>query len=201
MLNLEQGGFLAQPHTSAGRMPTVKAYRYFVGHLLKGKESRLPEKDQRAIDKTIDHAPKNTHAMSSVLAKTMANLTEDVVISGIRDTDEFYRRGFANIFEWPEFEEAENIFGSGSIFDQFENYFGELFQQSPDQDVVMYIGRENLMVGEPGRNAANETVIITKYPLPRGYEGISAVIGPMRMAYDHNMAMLRYVAKRMNELE
>ncbi|MDO8494926.1 MAG: hypothetical protein Q7S32_00160 [bacterium] len=209
MLNLEQEGFLAQPHTSAGRVPTDKAYRYFVDHLLKDKESNLPEKDRKAIDKTIENAPKNPHAMSSGLAKTMANLTNDLVISGIRDTDEFYRMGFANIFELPESDEVENIFGSGSIFDQFENYFGQLFQQwpalnrrgEPDRDVVVYIGRENLAVGDPERDTVNEAVIITHYPLPKGYEGISAVIGPMRMAYDRNMAMLRYVAKKMGELE
>ena len=35
MAELEQLGFVASPHTSAGRVPTVKAYRYFVDSLLK----------------------------------------------------------------------------------------------------------------------------------------------------------------------
>src|SRR4051812_29200853 len=33
MAYLEQEGFLAQPHTSAGRVPTDKGYRFFVDHL------------------------------------------------------------------------------------------------------------------------------------------------------------------------
>jgi heat-inducible transcriptional repressor len=33
MAVLEQEGFLAQPHTSAGRIPTDKGYRFFVDHL------------------------------------------------------------------------------------------------------------------------------------------------------------------------
>ena len=33
MSELEDGGFLMQPHTSAGRVPTDKAFRYFVDHL------------------------------------------------------------------------------------------------------------------------------------------------------------------------
>ena len=33
MAYLEQEGFLVQPHTSAGRIPTDKGYRYFVDHV------------------------------------------------------------------------------------------------------------------------------------------------------------------------
>jgi heat-inducible transcriptional repressor len=33
MAGLEEAGFLLQPHTSAGRIPTERAFRYFVDHL------------------------------------------------------------------------------------------------------------------------------------------------------------------------
>ncbi len=36
MVSLEREGYLAQPHTSAGRIPTDKGYRYFVDHLQSG---------------------------------------------------------------------------------------------------------------------------------------------------------------------
>lgn len=206
MLDLEKEGYLTQPHTSAGRIPTDKAYRYFVDHLLKDKESNLPERDRKIIDQTIESTPKNPHAISSGLAKTMADLTDDFVISGIQDTGEYYRMGFSNVWELPEFRAIENLFGFGSIFDQFESHFANIFRQWPTrgevrpeqsgQEVVVYIGREN-----PIHDIVNEAVIITHYPLPEGYEGISAVIGPMRMAYDHNMALLKYVTRKMKELE
>lgn len=195
MLNLEKEGYLAQPHTSAGRVPTDKAYRYFVDNLLKEKETVLSEKDRRIIDKTIQSSPREPHAISANLARSMAHLTDDLVLSGIADTDEYYRVGFSNIFELPEFAQMEDIFGLGSIFDEFESYFHSILSQFSGEDLLVYIGREN-----PGRNTAKETVLITRYPLPHGYEGISAVIGPMRMAYDRNMALLKYVTQRMKEL-
>jgi heat-inducible transcriptional repressor len=34
---LEREGFLVQPHTSAGRVPTARAYRYYVDHITRGK--------------------------------------------------------------------------------------------------------------------------------------------------------------------
>jgi heat-inducible transcriptional repressor len=36
MVSLEREGYLAQPHTSAGRVPTDRGYRYFVDHLQRG---------------------------------------------------------------------------------------------------------------------------------------------------------------------
>lgn len=196
MFALEKDGYLAQPHTSAGRVPTDKAYRYFVDNLLKEKEAVLSEKDRRVIDKNIESAPRNPHAVSSRLAKTMAGLTDDFVISGIADTNEFYKVGFSNIFEMPEFEFAEDIFSFGSIFDEFENYFRSFFNKLPENDILVYIGREN-----PNRETSKETVMVVRYPLPEGYDGVSALIGPMRMAYERNMAILKYVAKKMNQFK
>ncbi len=44
---LEEMGFLTHPHTSAGRMPTEKGYRYFVESLM--QEFELPPVEQRMI--------------------------------------------------------------------------------------------------------------------------------------------------------
>lgn len=44
---LEELGYLAQPHTSAGRVPTVRGYRYFVEHLM--EQAQLPVPEQRMI--------------------------------------------------------------------------------------------------------------------------------------------------------
>ncbi len=47
MVALEHHGFLNQPHTSAGRVPTERGYRYFVERLM--SESQLPLDEQRTI--------------------------------------------------------------------------------------------------------------------------------------------------------
>src|SRR3989344_2005463 len=153
MMELEKNGYLRQPHTSAGLVPTDKAYRFFVDQLLqeKEKESDLPEKDRRAIDQTIKGSAPEAHAISSGLAKTVSGMIDDFVISGIADTNEFYRMGFSNILESPEFSAGggsafggeDDFFGFGNIFDEFENYFGRFFNQLRPEQLVVYIGREN----------------------------------------------------------
>src|SRR6266849_876238 len=49
MSELEEYGLLEQPHTSAGRVPTDKGYRYYVDHMLGA--SRLSKNDLTAIEK------------------------------------------------------------------------------------------------------------------------------------------------------
>lgn len=47
MAALTERGYLRQPHTSAGRVPTEEGYRYFVGRLL--RDTELPDAAQRTI--------------------------------------------------------------------------------------------------------------------------------------------------------
>jgi heat-inducible transcriptional repressor len=47
--DLEEAGYLEQPHTSAGRVPSDKGYRFYVDHIL--EQTRLPESDENAIQR------------------------------------------------------------------------------------------------------------------------------------------------------
>ena len=47
MADLEEKGYLSHPHTSAGRVPTDKGYRYYVDQLM--DEEELVEKDRQRI--------------------------------------------------------------------------------------------------------------------------------------------------------
>lgn len=47
MVSLEDEGYLLQPHTSAGRIPSDKGYRYYVESLM--EEEELPDEIQRTI--------------------------------------------------------------------------------------------------------------------------------------------------------
>src|SRR6266404_3221269 len=49
MCELEDFGLLEQPHTSAGRIPTDKGYRYYVDHM--PDSTRLSKNDLRAIER------------------------------------------------------------------------------------------------------------------------------------------------------
>ena len=51
MADLEDSGFLQQPHTSAGRVPTDRGYRVFINHLMKSRALSLRERE--TIEKEV----------------------------------------------------------------------------------------------------------------------------------------------------
>ena len=61
MADLEEMGYLSQPHTSAGRVPTDKAYRFYVDHLRDmpwaDKPARAGEAPARAVDRIMAETP------------------------------------------------------------------------------------------------------------------------------------------------
>ncbi|MFC1485492.1 heat-inducible transcriptional repressor HrcA [Candidatus Latescibacterota bacterium] len=60
MKELEDEGYLSQPHTSAGRIPTVKGYRYYVDYLMPTPD--LPEYQAEHIKTLIEQAIRENDA-------------------------------------------------------------------------------------------------------------------------------------------
>lgn len=54
MADLEDLGYLHQPHTSAGRVPTERGYRFFINHLMQSRS--LTQREREVIDDQVSHA-------------------------------------------------------------------------------------------------------------------------------------------------
>ncbi|HEX9491752.1 MAG TPA: heat-inducible transcriptional repressor HrcA [Thermoanaerobaculia bacterium] len=54
MADLEDLGYLQQPHTSAGRVPTDRGYRFFIDHIMRSRSLTLHERE--VIDDQVSHA-------------------------------------------------------------------------------------------------------------------------------------------------
>ena len=52
MSDLEEMGYILQPHTSAGRIPSDKGYRFYVDHLMMEKDQEVTEMKEFVIEKT-----------------------------------------------------------------------------------------------------------------------------------------------------
>ena len=51
MADLEELGYIVQPHTSAGRIPTDKGYRFYVDDMMSQKETELVNREQVVTDR------------------------------------------------------------------------------------------------------------------------------------------------------
>ncbi len=93
MADLEEMGYLTHPHTSAGRIPSEKAYRLYVNELMKKQELTKAEKNAISsqlmanfdeLDKTIEHAAHILSEITQLTAFAMTPRKEQDIIKYIR---------------------------------------------------------------------------------------------------------------------
>ena len=93
MRELEEEGYLAQPHTSAGRVPTVKCYRYYVRYLM--PDVSLDENDVSAVQRAVEEVIRESDAdlFLSHVAYALSEVTDlvGVAVSPSFDQEVFER--------------------------------------------------------------------------------------------------------------
>jgi len=81
MAELEEAGLVEQPHTSAGRVPTDKGYRYYVDHML--NEAQLSVADLKTIESLFSGAADSGNSSDFVMetaSHALSSLSENVGI-------------------------------------------------------------------------------------------------------------------------
>ena len=77
MADLEDLGYVFQPHTSAGRIPTDRGYRFFINNLM--KQRRISQHDREMIDERVSRATELDDVMQ-LGSQVLAHLTDQVAI-------------------------------------------------------------------------------------------------------------------------
>ncbi len=205
MNELEGLGYLAQLHTSGGRVPTDRAYRFFVDNLM-GEEGLEPATDcKRKIKRALYETSSDPREINKTVAQLLSELSDNLVIAGVPEQADFFKVGLSSLFEFPEFREFEKAFRLTSFFDEFEGMFDRLerefwgdpasLAQGGGEDMKIFIGKEN-----PVRNIKDETVILARYNLPHNFRGSLTLVGPTRMDYGKNIGLIRYTTEELNKL-
>src|ERR1043166_2189929 len=72
MADLEEEGYLEQPHTSAGRIPSERGYRFYVDHL--AESGKVSKSDERYINKLLAESdtPEEPMAHASLILSTIS---------------------------------------------------------------------------------------------------------------------------------
>lgn len=79
MSELCEMGFLEQPHTSAGRIPTAAGYRLYVTGLLNNSQPSAPIKN--SIDQMIENVSKDPENITALAGQALSNLTGLTAVS------------------------------------------------------------------------------------------------------------------------
>ena len=185
--DLERSGYLTHPYTSGGRIPTDKGYRYYVDFLVFQLELLDQEKDfitseyKRRIDRLEDILEKTSEILSEVTHYTC-------IVSFVEDEDKFFYRGISRILDQPEFHDFNRTRSLIRFIEEKEQLLG-LIGRDFKEKVKVYIGQE---LDNPEVKSCS--LAVSRYSLKKKPAGKVAILGPVRMEYNHIIPTLEYIS-------
>lgn len=180
MMELENEGYIYQPHTSAGRIPTEAAYKLFSTDLENSKKRKnLKESEYQLLEKTF----KRDEAAFRQTAKAIAELSDATVFWAFNKNDLYYT-GLSNLFSQPEFNQVNAVCDVSAVIDRMEDIIDEIFE---DLDYG-----EQILIGSDNPFGNFLSTVLTKYKNNK-LSGIFGILGPLRMDYAHNLALVEFI--------
>lgn len=79
MAELEKNGFLEKPHTSAGRVPSQKGYRYYVDELV--RDDKLTKKEMEIIKDRLETKVNALEDLTKIATTTLSEITHYTAIT------------------------------------------------------------------------------------------------------------------------
>ena len=193
MSDLEELGYITHPHTSAGRIPTDKGYRYYIESLMHLKAVN----DTMAMSIKADYAPA-MRSLEDVLQRTshlISNLTNYVGVALFSEYHKLYLDGASHIVEQPEFKDFKKLYYILRCLEEKRDILDLLSHDFGADRVTIHIGRET------GFSYLNECSIVTRgYKVKGRVSGRLGVLGPKRMMYEKVIPMIDYLADAVGEM-
>ena len=187
MVHLEKLGLLHQPHTSAGRIPTDKGYRYFVEEIMPERE--LSRVEQRMLQKELLQLRAQNQRLTRTTAKLLSTLSGYVAVSGMPHSNDFSEHGLKTLLQNVDTDNLDEICALAESLDYIDERCEELMVELSDGETRIFIGAEN-----PLSKTENYSMVVSQYE-QNGEKGIVALIGPKNMEYDKNKSLINYVKK------
>lgn len=189
MAELERLGFIYQPHTSAGRVPTDQGYRFYVNKL---SETGLPSADklrgQRALAARVAGGGLPEQTIRNTV-DTLVELTHNLGLATIGE--QLYMSGLSNLFGQPEFMHPGQVQEVARLLDNIQPWLAEA---APNKPLSVFIGREN-----PVGRSAGASLIISRFRSPFSDRSYIGVLGPTRQSYRDVMGLVGRAGKALEE--
>jgi heat-inducible transcriptional repressor len=188
MAELERGGYITQPHTSAGRVPTDKGYRMYVNGLNEEKSVAPERRSEKALTTRVQGGGLPDRQIRNAV-DTLVELTHNLGLATIGN--QLYMSGLGNLFGQPEFMQAGQVQQVAQLLDNLEPWLREA---APNEPLSVYIGREN-----PIGRSAGCSLIISKFQSPYSDQSYIGILGPTRQSYRDVMTLVRHAGEALEE--
>jgi heat-inducible transcriptional repressor len=188
MAELERLGYITQPHTSAGRIPTDRGYRMYVNNLNESTESAVERRSERALAQRVQAGGAPERQIRNAV-DTLVELTQNLALATIGN--QLYMSGLSNLFGQPEFINGGQVQQVAGLLDNLEPWLREA---APNEPLSVYIGSEN-----PIGRTAGVSLIISRFRSPFSDRSYIGVLGPTRQSYQGNMLLVRRAGQELEE--
>lgn len=185
MAVLEKLDYIKQPHTSAGRVPTDKGFRFFVNQLM--ERVKLSLKEREALKRELLKLQMAHSELGRRLAKLLSEYSQQASFAVF--PEEVSTVGLANILDNPALppEDAKEI---AKFFDDIDQYAEKILNDYAGHGPEALIGKELKL-----SKKSDYSMIISGLSLPSGKKGVIGLIGPKSMKYEKHLSLIEYIAK------
>jgi len=182
MAELESDGLIAQPHTSAGRLPTPAAFKWYARDLSAVKPDA---RESKILDTVLRPG---VDCDCKLLAKTLAGLS-DAAAFWAKHRHHIYYTGLTNLLTQPEFASQSLVGSISAVIDSLDDIVNDYFDHMTDHPTIL--------VGGEGPFGDFCSSVLWKYQTADG-EAAFGILGPLRMDYSRNLGLLSYVYQQLN---
>ena len=192
LAELEEDRYLTHPHTSAGRIPTHRGYRYYVDYLM--HEIQLLEKEKKRIHQEYRQ---DVHELEKLVEKTSQVVSEVTQYTSIISVDgwgnKIVCRGINYVVGYPELQDVRKIQNLLKALEEKEQIL-QAINRDLRHKTEIYIGQEISC-----KNIEGCSLAVSRYRTKKGSSGRIAVLGPTSMNYEHVVSALDYITELIGE--
>ncbi len=183
MNELESEGYITQPHTSAGRTPTLKGFAEYIEGVL-ASEPVLEKKYAQLLAEAIKKEGTDEMRLKT-LARTVADIADSAVVMSMGGYSTYYT-GLTNLFRQPEFSDQAMVCSFSAVLDSLEKSLAAVYRRWKDSRLETLYGAAN-----PFGDAA----VVVGMKLGKTHDVLFAILGPLRMRYKRNIGIMRWIQK------
>jgi transcriptional regulator of heat shock response len=196
MADLEDEGYIIQPHTSAGRIPTDKGYRYYVDNIM--RTGSLTQKEELMISRSYRASRLDVERAIENILSAASNLTSYAAVMMVENNSGRHRifyHGITNMASQPEFSDAPHLKNILKVFEEQDLLCSILKDYSAGTEVTIKIGSENKF-----KEVRECSVVVSPCETEGGEIAAMGLIGPTRMFYDKASSVINYVSAQFNDI-
>ncbi len=192
MTRLTEEGFLRQPHTSAGRVPTSVGFKFYINQLMEEKKPSVT--DEVAAKEAIWDYRYEFDRLMREATRALAQQTRMLAVAATKEGD-VYSAGHAHILDLPEFFDIDVTKTVLNLLDEFKS-LQALFEKSFGEDPV------HILLGEDLEEEFLRPcgMVFTHFEAGPKRSGNIGVIGPCRLNYPTVIPTIRYFGELINKM-